>query len=91
MTDETISGAVADKPKVPFPAREDDGCTHCGAILVVTNKDGSFNASGSEDAQRAHMNNTGCVATPNFAATEREIDAKTGRLAGEYDRIKAGR
>lgn len=90
MTDMTVSGAVAKKPKVPFPAREEDGCTHCGAILIVTNRDGSFNPSGSEDAQRAHMNNTGCAATPNFAATEREIDAKTGRLDDEYDRVKAG-
>lgn len=78
---------MADEGKVEFPEREDDGCTYCGMVLSVTNRDGSFNVEASEAAQRAHQNNTGCQATPNYVdpTTERKIDPKTGRLDGEYD------
>ena len=73
--------------KAAFPDRKDDGCTHCGMVLSVYNeRTGELNVEASEDAQRAHAANVGCVATPQFTDPNapRGVNKKTGKLDGEY-------
>lgn len=74
------------KPKVAFPERATDGCTHCGMLLSIYDKAGNLDVAASEAAQRDHGANIGCVATPTFSSPqlERKIDKKSGKLEGEY-------
>ncbi len=63
----------ADKPtkRVPFPAREEDGCTHCGTVLVILDKHGALDVQASEAAQQAHHAKA-CLANPASEYTEYE-------------------
>lgn len=73
------------QPDVAFPDRADDGCTHCGAILTVFDRNGDVDVAGCEAAQQRHAANASCVATPNTNPDQaREVNKKTGRLDGEY-------
>jgi hypothetical protein len=52
-----------------FPERADDGCTWCGTVLLIFNKDGSVDESASNAQQQVHQTKA-CVANPSSEYAE---------------------